>query len=396
MRLEDARDGLACAAWRPWLAFALAATTRGSRHRRDVGQRQHLRVVAPEQIAHLVGQPAAVTGEVHGRAGGLAQLHDQRIGGADRAERVGVGAQAAAERVGIAGVVLGTSDSEAVTEAVELLWVDGVDAKAAVDQRVDHGAVRCLDGDGDLGGCCTSGAQQPVAELGIGSGAVRDVAALDQFAEAIEQGNAMLLAAPVEADEPMGFVVGSCRSFLVVIGSPVALRAWRDVGRPYTGALWRDLSLDCHRGRSAGAPIHARRSRRRVRWRLPADSTQTTQVIPAAWLSRRYRGYRCSLPTRRRPRRRRRDDAAGDRSCHRWAWGVAARSRPAVEGQVHGALTRRCVTGFARGSVRTVPRASFARGHNFWRSPGRGGVSWARWCMGFWRHTARSCRASGR
>jgi len=22
---------------------------------------------------------------------------------------------------------------------------------------------------------------------------------------------------------------------------------------PYTGAQWRDLSLDCHRGRSAGA-----------------------------------------------------------------------------------------------------------------------------------------------
>jgi hypothetical protein len=57
---------------------------------------------------------------------------------------------------------------------------------AGVDQRINHWAMRGLDRDGDLVRRGVGGAPRPVAELGIGSGAVRDVAALDQCASAIE------------------------------------------------------------------------------------------------------------------------------------------------------------------------------------------------------------------
>ena len=39
--------------------------------------------------------------------------------------------------MGVATVVFGASDSEAVTEADELLWVNRVDQKATFEQRLD-------------------------------------------------------------------------------------------------------------------------------------------------------------------------------------------------------------------------------------------------------------------
>ena len=51
--------------------------------------------------------------------------------------------------MGVATVVLGASDGEAVTEAVELLWVNRIDQKAAFEQRLDNRAVWHLDGHRD-------------------------------------------------------------------------------------------------------------------------------------------------------------------------------------------------------------------------------------------------------
>jgi len=53
--------------------------------------------------------------------------------------------------------------------------------------------------------------------------------------------------------------------------------------------------------------------------------------------------------------------------------GVAARSRLAVREQVHGVLTRRCVTWFAKGPVLTVHEPLSRRRHGCWRSHDRGG-----------------------
>jgi hypothetical protein len=62
---------------------------------------------------------------------------------------VPVGAQGVAEHMGVATVVLGTGDGEAVTEAVELLWVNRIDQKATFEQRLDNRAVWHLGGHRD-------------------------------------------------------------------------------------------------------------------------------------------------------------------------------------------------------------------------------------------------------
>ena len=80
------------------------------------------------------------------------RLDDDRIGGGEQTEATRIGAQAGGHDLGVAAVVLGPGHGEAVSEAVHLLQVDGVDRKAALDQRLDHRAVRDFDRDIDLAG----------------------------------------------------------------------------------------------------------------------------------------------------------------------------------------------------------------------------------------------------
>jgi hypothetical protein len=81
------------------------------------------------------------------------------------AKTVPVSAQGVAEHMGVATVVLNTGDGEAVSEAVELLWVNRIHQKAAFEQRLDNWAVWHLDGYGDDCGLGMCHHQQPGAHL---------------------------------------------------------------------------------------------------------------------------------------------------------------------------------------------------------------------------------------
>ncbi len=83
-------------------------------------------------------------------AGQLAQLDDGVIGGLPTAQTLGVGAQRRGEHPRVATVILGAGDREAVPETVELLGVDRIDGEASLQEALDHGSVRHLDGNADL------------------------------------------------------------------------------------------------------------------------------------------------------------------------------------------------------------------------------------------------------
>ena len=108
------------------------------------------REVAPELLAHAVGEAIALGAEVLGDARPLAQFDDDGIGDRQLPEAVRIGAQGRGHHFGVAAVVLGAGQREAVAEAIHLLRIDGVHLEAALDQRLDHGAVRHLDRDLDL------------------------------------------------------------------------------------------------------------------------------------------------------------------------------------------------------------------------------------------------------
>ena len=84
--------------------------------------------------------------------------------------------------MGVATVVLGASDGEAVTEAVELLWVNRIDQKAAFEQRLDNRAVWHLDGHRDDRRLGPRRYQQPDTHLSKPGPAVGKSSLADDFA----------------------------------------------------------------------------------------------------------------------------------------------------------------------------------------------------------------------
>ena len=147
---------------RRWIRRALAGVGARAQSSRNqgwghiLGGLEELRVVAPELVAHAVGEACALPGQLCGDARPLPQFDDDRVEGFNASEAVDVGAKRVGQHACIAAVVLGTGRREAVAEAIELLRVDRVDREPLVHQALDHRSVRDLDGDWDPGGIATT------------------------------------------------------------------------------------------------------------------------------------------------------------------------------------------------------------------------------------------------
>jgi hypothetical protein len=160
---------------------------------------EHLRIVAPQLLPHAIGKTGFLGRQVLRHARPLTQLDHYRIGQRELAEGVRVSAQRRRHRLGVTAVVLGASHRETVTEAVELLGIDRVDVKAALQQRLDDGTMRHLDADRDLSGLGPASGGQPLAKQ------VKSLAAMgkDFVAEAaaicVRHPDIVLLGRPVDA-----------------------------------------------------------------------------------------------------------------------------------------------------------------------------------------------------
>src|SRR5215204_4299053 len=113
-----------------------------------------------------------------------------------------IGAQPSGCDPGIAPVVLGPGDAEAVAQPVELLGINRVYGKAAVQQGIHHRSVRHLDGHRNRAWVAGHG-HQPVAECREACAAGRERPLAHNFASPIEQADLVLCRAPVDASEPV-------------------------------------------------------------------------------------------------------------------------------------------------------------------------------------------------
>ena len=167
---------------------------------------EHRRKIAPELFAHAVCKAVALGAKIVGNARPLPQFNDDGIGDGKRSEATQIGAQGRGHHLGVTAVVLGTGQREAVAEAIHLLRVDGVNLEAALDQRLDHGAVRDLDCDMDLGWYAAARRRQPDRHLGETLAAVPENFLADPAAVLVRQENMMALARPIDASIPSSFI----------------------------------------------------------------------------------------------------------------------------------------------------------------------------------------------
>ena len=164
-----------------------------------------------------------------------------------------IGAQGRGEDQGVPAVVLGAGRREAVAEAVELLGVDREDGDPAIHQRLNHRAVRRLDGDRDVLRMIGL-ADQPVHQRTDPERVVRE-RPLHRRTTA-HQTHLMLDTRPIDAGENPGLLLHAClpcRSGRRV-ASPFPVLALRPMVRG------RDSPLGLQRGRPAGAHVPPRRS----------------------------------------------------------------------------------------------------------------------------------------
>src|SRR5436190_18714563 len=211
---------------------------------------EHGRKVAPQLLAHAIGEAGALGHQVLGNARPFPELDDNGIGDGQQAEAARVGAQGRGQHLGIATVVLAARRREAVAEAVELLGVDGVDVEAALEQRLDDGPVRHLDGDVDLAGVDgPARRQQPVRHLGQSFAAVPEELLGNVPPIAIGDADMVVLTRPIDAGVPL--------SLIGHVGSPFETASHRD---PRRSLYWRsECGSHFRRGLPTGhrsRPIH--------------------------------------------------------------------------------------------------------------------------------------------
>src|SRR5580704_13141368 len=202
-------------------------------------------IVPPQLVAHPVGQAALLLLELFVHARPFAQLDHQRIIDRQAPERAPVGAQRMPQHFGIAAVVLGARHAEAITEAVELLGIDGKHLEVTLQQHLDHRPARRLDRHRDLLRPRPGRLEEPGAKLLQASPTMRHLALGNEPPLGFKKAGAMLLHCPIEADKPTKLV---CHRFHLQ-----TMAGHRDVRRSLYWRSRRKPSTGRRRGLSAGA-----------------------------------------------------------------------------------------------------------------------------------------------
>ena len=179
-------------------------------------------------MMHAVAQPNAFLRQFLGKARPRPQLDQPRVGDMHAAEQAPVGAHAIAHHVGVATVILRTGHAVPVAQAVELLRIDRVHNKSAIDQGIDYRAVRHLDPHRHRVRR-SAHRQQPVAKVSQALAAMRKLPLSDNAAPCIDKTRLMSLRAPVDACKPRKVLLGHGNS-------PHECTSRHDAYRPCTGA----------------------------------------------------------------------------------------------------------------------------------------------------------------
>ena|SRR5208337_1604365 len=115
---------------------------------------------------------------------------------------------------------LGAGYREAITKAIELLRIEGIGPKTALQKHLDDRSMRGLDGYRDLRRRGLRLLQQPSAQVRQSSSFMTKFSLTHNSSTKIEQADVVLLGCPIDTDQPMNvFCHGR---------APIGLWAYRD------------------------------------------------------------------------------------------------------------------------------------------------------------------------
>jgi hypothetical protein len=129
-------------------------------------------------------------------------LDDQRVIEAHPAKRLRIGPQRIADHVRVAPVVLGPGRREAVPKAIELLRINGVDAKSALDAQLDQRPARDFNANRHCRRVPVRALEQRVNKGLQGGRGVRHAPPVTHLSLAIEDAHFVRLRGPINSDKP--------------------------------------------------------------------------------------------------------------------------------------------------------------------------------------------------
>jgi hypothetical protein len=138
------------------------------------------------------------------KSGELAELNDKRRACMHLSKGIPVGSKGVRQNEGVAAVVLGSGGGMSVTEAIELLGVDGEYGDAAFKQGLHDGSTRCFDGDGDRARFNT--VEDCVREVVERLATVNDDSLEDDGTVWPKHADLMFLRTPVDSNKSFGIV----------------------------------------------------------------------------------------------------------------------------------------------------------------------------------------------
>jgi hypothetical protein len=163
---------------------------------------EHGGKIAPQLLAEPIAEPISLGVEIVGHARPFTQFDDQRLSKSKLAEGAPIGAQRVTKHLGVTAVVLGARWREAITEAIELLGINGIDVEATLEQRFDDRAMRHFDGDVDRTWLGPGDACEPRGHFAQALASMGKIPFSKTFSATIDDADAMVLGRPVDAHEP--------------------------------------------------------------------------------------------------------------------------------------------------------------------------------------------------
>ena len=221
-----------------------------------IGCRTELEQLGEESMqlsTELIGETAEVFAEAEIDTAELSESNHQRVVELEEAEVMPVGAKGVGTDEGVEPVVFGARHAVPVSEAVELLGIDGEDIESALEQSFDDRSMGQLESH-------SASTRLPMLEQGLHEFADSDGRMLDaelgQFlAFGIGQTNLMEITAVVDAGEHQ---ITSRHGNSTSVNSGPCLGA----ASPLYWRSGRNSPRDVHLGLPAGTQVHPRHSQR--------------------------------------------------------------------------------------------------------------------------------------
>jgi hypothetical protein len=214
---------------------------------------EQLREEAMQLSPELIGETAQVFAQCGIDATELSESNHQRVVELEVAEVMPVGAKRVGTNEGIEAVVFGAGDGVPVSEAVELLGVDGEDIEPTLEQRFDHRSMGQLESDG--ASRWLSMLEEGFHEFADSDGRMLETELGEFFPFGIDQTDLMEITAVVDAGEHK--ITSGHGDFTSVISGPRLGAA-----SPLYWRSGRNSPRDVHLGSPAGTQVHPRCSQR--------------------------------------------------------------------------------------------------------------------------------------